>query len=161
MVSQGMQGSTTRRDVLKGVLKTGAYAAPVIVASAITTGVAAVTGVGGVTLFINGGNTASLTRSSTISLTGSGYQPGSTVYFIYRANTPTSTRPSDAYQIGTYVVPAGGTLSISEAVLMVAPVRINGPGSFSVFISTGYNSLPDTSVQITGVLVSLNFTVTS
>jgi len=157
---QRTHGVATRREFIKGAVRATRYAAPLVVTHAMTTHVAAVTGSGGVTLLINGGTTAILTRGSVYSLTGQGYQPGAALAVIFCSNTPTSTRPSDAFGTGTLTVASDGTISLSAPVLSIVPVRINGPGSFSVIIATGDTVLPDGSVQAIGVLMSLTFTVT-
>lgn len=70
----------SRRDVIKGALKGAAYAAPIVVASAVPMAVGAVTGQFGQSLFVNGANTTSVAIGSFLTFTGRGFRPGSPVF---------------------------------------------------------------------------------
>ncbi len=82
MAFKALQGKATRRDVIKGTLKAGAYAAPIIVAGALPLAAGAVTGTGGVRILINGSNAATTTvpYGSSFTVSGSGFQPNSVIY---------------------------------------------------------------------------------
>lgn len=74
------KAKASRRDVIKGALKGAAYAAPIVIASAVPMAVGAVTGQFGQSLFVNGANTVSVTIGSFLTFTGRGFRPGSSVF---------------------------------------------------------------------------------
>lgn len=83
-----LKAQASRRDVIKGTLKGAAYAAPIMVASAIPMAVGAVTGQFGQSLFVNGLNTVTVTSGSFLTFTGRGFRPGQAVFLqIQSLNT--------------------------------------------------------------------------
>jgi len=149
-----LRGQATRRDIIKGALKAGAYAAPIVAVGAVPFAVGAVTGPSGVTLLINGANTATLAGNVNFTLTGTRFTPGAT---IYRVAYPNFTGTGFAFSFLTtpLTIAANGTISSTENTGNVGAFTTNGPGSYTIAIATQANGS-----GFSGVLVSLQVTYT-
>jgi len=131
---KALQGQATRRDVIKGTLKAGMYAAPVIAVGAIPFAASAVTGPTGVSFLVNGANATTVAFGSTFTVLGQNIPAGTTVY---RVLLRTSAPNSGFFSYATGVV-IGANKTYSETISTTAGNAIgnNGPGTYQSFLTT-------------------------
>lgn len=131
---KALQGQATRRDVIKGTLKAGMYAAPVIAVGAIPFAASAVTGPNGVSFLVNGANSATAIFGTSFTLLGQNIPAGTVVFRVLQrisspnANTFTFSAPVTIDATKTYfesVFTAGSNI-----------IGFFGPGTYQAFLTT-------------------------
>lgn len=156
----------TRRDVIKGTLKGAAYAAPIVLATAVPMAVGAqvtrpatatavpptaTTVPSGPTLLLNGSaaNGQTFANGSTATVTGTGYIPGAIVYNV---------RPAGNGIAGGASGPQ--TVSASGVFMRVPPVVFNLPAGTYSFVTTYTNPVAPIGTVIVGELARITFNIT-
>ncbi len=167
MAFKALQGKATRRDVIKGTLKAGAYAAPIIVAGALPLAAGAVTGIGGVRISINGNGAANVTVAygTTFTIAGSGFQPNSIVYrsIAYGPAGTFTTLPITVDGNGNFTQLVNTTTSteittyVNQATNPTFAIVISTTQPTTTIVTNGPNG--PTSGSIPNVLVQANVTV--
>ncbi len=167
MAFKALQGKATRRDVIKGTLKAGAYAAPLVVAGALPLAVGAVTGIGGVQLFINGSGAANTTIpfGNAFTVSGRGFQPNSVLYRSIASNAGTFTFlpiTTDGNGNFTNVINTATSTEISTVTQQQSSTTFAIVISNTQPIITAATNGPNgpNAGSIPGVLVQTNVTVT-
>jgi len=141
MISSAMQGQATRRDVIKGSLKAGVYAAPVVLSAAVPIVALAVSGPGGQVLNVA---PASGPLGTVFSFAGSRFTPNAT-YDVVRVAAPAGTPTTGV--IVTVTASSLGTFSFSVSV--------------SPLLSAGTYVVGIAPTGTMNILVQLAFTVTA
>lgn len=159
---KALQGKATRRDVIKGSLKAGAYAAPIIAAGAVPFAVGAVTGVRGIRLLVNGQNTITIAFGNSFTISASGLVPNQTVTRIIASTTvggALSFRNLVADANGNLVetINTGNNTAIVRGTLGAAPTAGN---QFVIALATDVpGANPGAGVAFPGELVRTTITV--
>jgi len=158
MVIEAWKRAATRRDVIKKVLKASAYAAPVIVASAVPFAVGAVTPPAtGATLFITGtfNGASAIPLGAVFSLSGRGYIPNTTVYrVLVRTSSGAGNGAFSFLNLTSFA--DGSILNNVDTRVTSTVIAMFGPGNYTAL--TTY-TMP-TATSFTGQLASVSFTIT-